>query len=132
VRIEFHPPDEPDRVVGTAEWDGRRVVADAEDDEVRTGIQRVFRPTPVVVDDPSLRPQGSRGEVALQPGSLAWFRSAGLARAGEIGLAARVVPGVVGPGGWDPAAAYRPFRDTVERVIASGQAPGGARPSLDG
>lgn len=126
MRIEFHPPDDGDRVVGAAVWDGRRAVVEADDEEVRAGIERVFRATPVVVDDPSLRPQGSRGEIVLQPGSLAWFRSAGLTRAGEMGLVPRVVPEVAGPGGWDPAAADRPFRESVERTA------GLAGPASDG
>ena len=115
LRIEFHRPDAPDDVVGAATWDGRRVEVVAEDPEVRSAIQQVFRPTPVVVDDPALRAMGTSGEVVLQPGSVEWFERAAFARAPAVGLVARVVrPGV--EGGWDPAANYRRFRNQVRRL----------------
>ena len=40
------------------------------------GLDTLLRPTPVVVDDPSLRPPGTSGDVLLEPGSSAWFRAA--------------------------------------------------------
>ncbi len=115
LRIEFHPPDAPDEVVGAATWDGRRVEVEADDPGVRSAIARIFRPVPVVVDDPSLRGMGTAGEVVLPPGSVEWFERAAFARAPEAGLVARVVrPGV--EGGWDPAANYRRFREQVRRL----------------
>jgi len=115
LRIEFHRPDAPDDVVGAATWDGRRVEVEAEDPQARSAIERVFRPTPVVVDDPALRGMGTQGEVVLHPGSVEWFERAAFARAPEVGFVARVVrPGV--EGGWDPAANYRRFRDQVRRL----------------
>src|SRR5918999_5047817 len=117
MRVEFHLPDDPERVVAEADWDGFRAVVRAPDEERRAAVERFFRPTPVVLEDPALRPRGSRGETVLQPGSLEWFRAAALTRAMEAGLAARIVPEVAGPGGWDPAAAYRTFRESVDLLL---------------
>lgn len=115
LRIEFHRADAPDDVVGAATWDGRRLELHADDPGVRSALERIFRPTPVVVDDPALRGMGTSGEVVLQPGSVEWFERAAFVRASEVGLVARVVrPGV--EGGWDPAAAYRRFREQVRRL----------------
>jgi hypothetical protein len=123
MRVEFHPPDDPERVVAEAVWDGSHAVVRAPDEERRAAVERFFRPTPVVLEDPALRPRGSRGETVLQPGSLEWFRAAALTRAADAGLAARIVPEVAGPGGWDPAAAYRTFRQSVDLLLArSGRA----------
>lgn len=128
MRVEFHPPDDPERVVAEAVWDGSRAVVGAPDEERRSAVERFFRPTPVVLEDPALRPRGSRGETVLQPGSLEWFRAAALTRAAEAGLAARIVPEVSGPGGWDPAAAYRTFRQSVDLLLAGSGRPVGANP----
>jgi hypothetical protein len=124
MRVEFHPPDEPEHVVAEALWDGSRAVVRSPDEDRRAAVERLFRLAPVVLEDPALRPRGSRGEVVLHPGSLEWFRAAALARAPEAGLAARIVPEVVAPGGWDPAAAYRTFRETVDRLLARTGHPG--------
>ncbi|MBI4260882.1 MAG: hypothetical protein HY658_09990 [Actinobacteria bacterium] len=126
MRVEFYRSDDPDTVAGVAAWDGRRAAVEADDDGVREAIARLFRPAPVVVDDASLRSLGSRGVSVLQPGSLQWFRAAALTRAAEAGLVARVVPGVTGQAGWDPAAAYRSFRESDDRIAAS------ARPAPPG
>jgi hypothetical protein len=126
MRVEFHPPDEPERVVAEAVWDDSRAVVQAPDEERRAAVERFFRLTPVVLEDPALRPRGSRGETVLQPGSLEWFRAAALTRAAESGLAARIVPEVAGPGGWDPAAAYRTFRESVDLLVGRSGRPGRA------
>jgi hypothetical protein len=34
-----------------------------------------------------------------------------------VGLAGRIVPEVQGQGGWDPASAYRTFRQTVAHLV---------------
>jgi hypothetical protein len=115
VRIEFHRPGAPDDVVGHAVWSGSHARISADHDGEREAIGVVFRPTPVVTDDPAYRRQGTRGEVVIQPGSLSWFRAAAFARAEEVGLVARAVPGVR-DGGWDPAAQYRRFGEVVERL----------------
>jgi hypothetical protein len=132
LRIEFHhpveqvtapaappgppPPPPPPPAVASATWVGGRAIVEADDPAVKASIERAFRATPVVVDDPSLRPAGSHGEQMLQPGSLAWFRSVALFRVlGETGLAARSVPGVA-VGGYDPAANYRRFSEQIERL----------------
>jgi hypothetical protein len=118
MRAEFYRPDQPDRVVGMAVWDGRKATTESPDDEARRALARIFRKAPVVVDDPALLPQGARGQVVLEPGSLSWFRAAAQNRAAEVGLFARIVPEVEGGGGWDPAAAYRTFRESVEQLVA--------------
>ena len=52
----------------------------------------------------------------MQPGTLEWFREVAKARATqESGLSARFVPGVT-EGGYDPAAQYRTFEESVERL----------------
>jgi hypothetical protein len=81
------------------------------------GIDRILRATPLVVDDPSLRRQGTHGSTMLQPGDLEWFRAAVLARAPVLGLTARIVSDVR-RGGWDPASQYVTFDEAIERVIA--------------
>ncbi|MFL5797473.1 MAG: hypothetical protein ACJ77A_06005 [Actinomycetota bacterium] len=116
MRAEFYRPDDPETVVGLARWDGRRPQVEASDDEMRSVIRRIFRPSPVVADDPSLRPLGTKGESVLQPGSLEWFRTAAITRAPEDGLVARLVPEVPSSTGWDPASAYRTFRQVVTRL----------------
>lgn len=117
LRIEFHRPGAPEDVVGTATWDGRSASVDADDEDVRAALSRVFRPTPVVSDDASLRNLGAHGEVVLQPGTLVWFLQAARVRAPEVGLAGRVVRPEV-EGGWDPAANYRTFDQQIARLAA--------------
>jgi len=120
VKVEFHEPDTPDVVVATATWDGSSVTVETPDDDVRARVQRVFRPTPVVVNDPAYRRQGTDGEVLVQPGTLEWLRAAAWTRARpETGLAARFVPGIR-EGGYDPAAQYRTFEEALERLTSGG------------
>lgn len=118
MKVEFHTPEDPDTVVATATWDGKQASVESGDDEVAAKLWKVFRATPVVVDDPAYRRLGTKGEVVLQPGSLEWFRAAAQVRAPEAGLVARVVPGVT-EGGFDPAAGYRTFDETIERLVSS-------------
>ena len=120
MRAEFYRPDDVEDVVGVARWDGRTVHVDAPEEEMRSRISRVFRLTPVVADDPAFRPLGTRGEAVLEPGTLDWFRAAAVTRVGE-GLSVRLVPEVQGQGGWDPASAYRTFRQAVATMVARSQ-----------
>jgi len=116
MRAELHRPDEPEEVVAVARWDG----TDARLElgvEAPAGLDAILRPTPVVVEDPSLRRQGTHGETLLQPGTLEWFRVALLTRSEAFGLVVRSVPGVR-EGGWDPAAQYRTFEEQVARLIS--------------
>ena len=113
MRAEFFRPDAPDEVVGSAEWDGRRAVLRAEDDDVRATLQRVFRVSPVVTPDPAARPTGSRADAILEPGTLEWFREAAVVRGDAEGLSARFVSTT--PGGWDPAGSYLPMEQWVSR-----------------
>ena len=101
---------------------GGRAVITAGDDSVRPALDRVFRTSPVAVDDPALRPSGSSGPVMLPPGSLSWFVSAARVRSGEEGLRVRLVPEGSVAKGFDPAGTYRPFVEALEsweRVAAS-------------
>jgi len=118
VRVEFHRPDDPETVLATATWDGTRAWVESGDDEVAAPVWRLFRTTPLVVDDAAYRRQGTHGEVLIQPGSLEWFRAAAQVRAPEVGLVARFVPGVT-EGGFDPAADYRTFGEAIERLIGT-------------
>jgi hypothetical protein len=114
VRAELYRPEAPDEVVAVAVWNGRSVDLDVRDPSPAE-VERIFRPTPVVVDDPSQRRPGARGAVVLEPGDLAWFRAALLARAPVLGLAVRFVV-TAGEGGWDPAGDYRTFSQQIDRL----------------
>ena len=116
MRAELYRPEDPEKVVAVATWTDGRPSLEVLDDVA--GLDRVLRPTPVVTDDPSLRPPGTRGEVMLEPGSSAWFRAALLTRAPEVGVTVRFVAERI-TGGWDPAAAYATFEEQVERLGSS-------------
>jgi hypothetical protein len=116
MRAEFHREDDPDAVVGSAIWDGAHVSVESDDPTVRDALIRVYHGTPVVTDDASYRRQGTHGEVVIQPGDLEWFRAASQVRGPvETGLKVRLVPGIT-EGGFDPAAGYRSFGATFERL----------------
>jgi hypothetical protein len=116
MKVELHLADEPDAVVATIGWSGGEAVVDTDDDALRTSLERVFRRTPVVIDDPSYRRLGTTGAVLIQPGGLEWFRAVVQSRIpAEAGLVGRFVPGVA-EGGFDPAAGYRTFEDQIERL----------------
>jgi hypothetical protein len=116
MRVEFVRQDAPDTVVASATWNGRSVDVESDDEDVRRSLDHAYRATPVVVDDASYRQLGTFGEVVVHPGSLDWFRAATQVRAAaDSGLAARFVPGVR-EGGFDPAAQYRSFRESIERL----------------
>jgi len=91
----------------------------SDDDHVAKALWRIFRPTAVAVDDPALRTAGTAGPVVLAPGSLQWFLVAARVRAEAEGLRVRFVPEARTAMGWDPAGAYRPFGDTVARIVRS-------------
>jgi hypothetical protein len=115
MRAEFMEKADPEGVVGTARWDSDRVTIEAADDRRAQALWRVFRPTAVAVDDPALRTAGTKGPVVLAPGSVRWFQAAARARAEAEGLRVRLVAEPGGTLGWDPAGAYRPFGDVIER-----------------
>ena len=133
LRVEFHrpvgsapppagppgpppPPPPPPPAIASATWLDGRVVVESDDPAIRASIERAFRSTPVVVDDPSLRSAGTTGAQMLQPGTLGWFRGVAQFRVpAEIGLVARSVPGVA-RGGYDPAANYRRFSEQIARL----------------
>lgn len=123
MRAAFYRPDNPDPVVGTAVWNGTGAVVEADDEPIRQAIRRIFRPTPVLIDDPSMRSYGTAGPVVLPPGSLRWFRAVAETRCEAEGLEVRFVPESEGAMGWDPAGAYRTFNDAIERKerISSGR-----------
>ncbi len=128
MKVEFYrpgpppPADQPDAeappptLVGTATWTNGEPVVDCSDDELRELLERAYRKMPVVTDDASYRRFGTHGEVQIQPGDLEWFRAVSFVRApAEAGVEARLVPGVT-EGGYDPAAGYRRFEDSIERL----------------
>jgi hypothetical protein len=116
VRAEFFREAAPEAIVGTASWAGGGVEIEAEDPKVRRALGRVYRPTSVLVDDPSLRPFGASGPGRLAPGSLRWFVACATARSPAEKLAFRLVPDAAPRMGWDPAGAYRTFAQQVERA----------------
>ncbi len=117
MRAELYRPDEPERVVAVAQWSGTGASIEVIEPAVE-GLDRLLRPTPVVVTDAALLPRGAHGEAVLQPGSLAWFRAALFTRAPSLGLAVRYVVDDV-RNGWDPAANYRTFDEQVGRLTAT-------------
>ena len=123
MRAEFHA-DDPNNVLATVRWDRRGIDITA-DREVDAKVRRIFRPIPVVVDDPAFRSSGTSGPVVLHPGTLMWFRAAAQVRSDPEGLKVRFVPEGQDVMGWDPAGAYRAFSETIERKELSGVA---ARP----
>lgn len=119
MKVDYVRADDPETVVATAIWDGA-VQIETEDEAIRGQLIAAYRPTPVVVDDGAYRRLGTRGEVMIQPGDLEWFRAASQVRgAAATGLVARLVPGVT-EGGFDPAAGYRTFEATIERLSDPG------------
>ena len=117
MRAEFHREDDPEAgAVGSARWTPAGVEIEANDPKVRRSIGRVYRGTNVVVDDPSLRSFGTTGPEVLAPGSLRWFLAATKARSGAEKLGYRLAPNEGPRMGWDPAGAYRRFKDQVERA----------------
>jgi hypothetical protein len=117
VKAEFYGEDAPEQVVGHAVWDGRGIRLVAEDESIHQALGRIFRPVPVVIDDPSLRSYGTSGPVELVPGTLQWFRAAAETRAGDHGLHVRFVAGTQPAPGWDPAGTYRTFDQQIERTL---------------
>lgn len=123
MRAEFYK-DDANQVLAAVRWD-RRGLNISGDEEMEAKLRRIFRPTPVVVDDPAFRSRGTSGPVVLHPGTLLWFRAAAQVRAEGEGLKVRFAPEGQDVMGWDPAGAYRTFSDTLERKELSGVA---ARP----
>jgi hypothetical protein len=117
VRAELSRPDDPNALVAVATWSSEGTNLEVLDPSVE-GLDRLLRPTPVVVDDPSLRGPGTSGEALLEPGSLGWFREALVTRAEPLGLSVRFVATEI-VGGWDPAANYRTFEQQIERLSST-------------
>jgi hypothetical protein len=126
MKVEFYrpssPPASPDAeaapptLVGSATWVDGEPIVECGDEELRALLERAYRKTPVVTDDASYRRFGTHGEVLIQPGNLEWFRAASFVRVpAEAGIEARLVPGIT-EGGYDPAAGYRTFEDSIERL----------------
>jgi hypothetical protein len=128
MRAEFYRKDEAKTLAGTARWVGPGIEVQADHDDARAAIGRIFRPIPVVVDDASLRSLGASGEAVLQPGSVEWFEAAAIQRAAGEGLSGRLVPDAQGRGGWDPASAYRTFRQSVNLLLEGSPATPSYRP----
>lgn len=120
MRADFYRPEEPEDVLGSATWSEDGVDARSDDGQVQDALRRIFRPVPAVVDDPSLRSFGTAGPLVFQPGSLRWFQAAARSRASAEGLAVRLVDEEQNAMGWDPAGAYRPFMQAIERKTRIG------------
>jgi hypothetical protein len=118
MRAEFFRPEDPETVVGTAEWEAGSARIDSEDQEVRMALERIFRPSPVGLDDPGL---GDPSSSVVEPGDIVWFRAAARVRGESEGLEVRFVSRT--PGGWDPAGSYRPLEAWVA-VREGGDPPG--------
>lgn len=117
MRAELYRAEDPKAVVAIAAWSNAHASLEVLDPSV-DGLEGLLRPTPVVVDDPSLRGPGTSGESLLEPGSLDWFRAALVKRGESMGLRVRFVAAEIA-GGWDPAANYRRFGEQVERLSSS-------------
>jgi hypothetical protein len=115
VRAVFYRPDAPDLPVGEASWAGSVVLVTANEGSFEDVAARIFRRSPVVVDDASLRTFGTTGPSVLQPGSLEWFEAVARGRSHAEGLAVRMVPEGRSGIGFDPAGLYRPFGEQMER-----------------
>ncbi|HEX8100245.1 MAG TPA: hypothetical protein VF660_08605 [Actinomycetota bacterium] len=124
MRAEFYREADSKSVVASATW-GRGGVKLGPGGDQNEAFRRIFRPIPLMVDDPAFRSPGTSGPVVLQPGTLLWFRSAAQVRGAEEGFQVRFVPEGQDVMGWDPAGAYRPFSESVERKELRGVA---ARP----
>ena len=119
MKAEFHSAEDPEQTLASVAWIDGRADVRTEDAGLAVKLLHALRSTPVVVDDPSYRRQGTNGVVVVQPGDLEWFRAAMMVRApAETGLVARLVPEVK-RGGYDPAAGYRTFGSAVERLSGS-------------
>src|SRR6266542_355692 len=120
LRVEFFRADDPGTRVGAAEWTEPGVPVEAPDDRRRAVLGRVCRRVPVTVEDAAFRQAGTSGPTVFHPGTIVWFNAAARTRAEEEGLKVRFVPRVEHGIGWDPAGAYRPFAQAVERMAAAG------------
>ncbi len=119
MRAEFYRDRQGSKeMIGSATWTGSGITLEARTDDAPSIIGTIFRPTPVAVDDPSLRSFGTRGEVVLQPGSMQWFLAAARTRGQAEGLEVRLVAEEAPVMGWDPAGAYRTFVSSAERLGA--------------
>jgi hypothetical protein len=117
VKAEFYRPEAPVEIVGWARWPDVEDSSSAASPAGRESLERIFRRSPIVVDDPSLRTFGTAGPAVLQPGSLRWFQAAARIRSSAEGLAVRFVAEEDDAMGWDPAGAYRAFPDAMERRV---------------
>ena len=112
----FALPGAPDEPRGRAEWTEGGVRIESDDADVRRAIAAIFRPIPVVVDDSSLRTDGTSGPVQLEPGSFRWFLAAAGSRSEGAGLKVAFEPSGGPAVGWDPAGTYRTFGSQIERI----------------
>ena len=127
MRAELFRSDAPDAVVAVATWDGGRTRIEATGDPVE-GLDRILRPTPVVVPGGAETQLGASGDTLEQPGSPDWFRAALLDRAPALGLSVRFVEDDL-RNGWDPAANYRTFEEQEWRLASEDPAPGEDAPA---
>lgn len=123
MKVVFYKPGDaekevPETFVGSAEWAGSGAkVTEAANDDSRKTISAIFRDTPVVVDDGSLRTLSGLGPSMIEPGSYTWFREAAAMRGAKAGLSVRFVSALEPGEGFDPAAQYTDFVEVVTRQI---------------
>lgn len=108
MRAEFFRPEAPAEVLAVVAWEGHSARVEMAEQSVREALERVFRPSPLLVTDVPPRSAGATGETVAEPGDLDWFRAAAIVRGEREGLAVRFVSETAG--GWDPAGAYRSMR----------------------
>ena len=118
MRAELYRPDAPESVVAIATWSDGSANLEVLDESIER-LDPLVRPTPVVVDDPSLRPPGTHGEALLEPGSSAWFRAALQTRAEPLGLRGHDLSGGMNDVYRVPAAWYLSFDEQVDRWSSS-------------
>lgn len=116
MRAEFFEASDPERIVGSVEWTGVAADVRASDEEARLRLERVFRMSAVVVEDPIALPAGASGPAVVEPGDLDWFLAAAQVRGAQEELGVRFSS--PSPGGWDPAGAYERMGDWVGRRVS--------------
>ena len=121
MRAELFRPDAPDVVVAVATWEAGAARLEILDDTIQ-GLDRLLRPTPIVVTEGLPHQLGTSGEIVEQPGSPGWFRAALTSRADSLGLGVRFVAEDV-RNGWDPAANYRTFEQQEWKLASEPRRP---------
>ncbi|MCI0634643.1 MAG: hypothetical protein L0206_12115 [Actinobacteria bacterium] len=116
MRAELYRPDAPESPVAIANWSDGRAHLEVIDRTI-PGLERLLKANTRRRGRPLVAPAGDTRSLVARTRSYAWFRAALLSRAEPSGLKVRFVAGRI-VGGWDPAAAYRPFEEQIERLTS--------------